>query len=900
MNERATQLSSEQRLWLDSVCDGPRREAPPEPPHTLVERHAQAAPDAVALRHRDRSLTYGELNRRANRLARYLMAKGIGAESKVVVCVEPGFDILIALLAILKAGAAYVPLDPTYPAAHQRTLVSDTQPKLVITDRRPSDDFPFGAFPRLSLDDSEHLLAAFSEANPTLTVPQSATAYVYYTSGTTGKPKGIVASYANLASYIAAARERYQFNERDVVPAIARFAFSISMFELLSPLSAGGTLVMLDREHVLNPTRMAETLREVTLFHMGPSLLRPVIEHIKSHYGDFSQFAGVRHASSGGDMIPPDVLESAKTVFPNADVFVIYGCSEIACMGCTYQVPRDRVITKTYVGRPFDDMSVRILGDTLERLPVGEVGEICFSGSGVVKGYLNRPDQTAAKFVKLDGRRFYRTGDMGRITTEGWLEILGRVDFQAKVRGMRIELGEVEHHLRRAPNVKECVVMARDGTDGEKVLVAYIVPRDTKVARDSDTREVNPAAAIRRHMVEQLPDYMVPAIYLEIPKLPLNHNMKVDRRALPSPLEREARSDRKSRAPETATERQLATLWERLLRVEEIGLDDNFFELGGYSLLAASFLVEAKKELGVELDGMDVLRESLEVLGRICDERLGRSLSAPVRPARAPARARVELFHFGEGNSLYGVLHHPEEPRVNEAVLVCGPVGQEKARAHFVLKNLAKRLAAAGVAVLEFDYYACGDSLGDDIDATSTRWERDIADALEELRRRTGVARVTAVGVRVGAPLLWSVAHRLGFARLVFWDPVCNGSKHVLAMAEMQRKYLRAAEHLTRRRRKARGVELLGTTFSERALLELRALTMEPAFPRHGVPIKWLATSSAADQTATYQRIAQAETGSRLATLDASCGWYDLGRLEDVLPDVGIASVLSTMATEAT
>jgi len=645
---------------------------------------------------------------------------------------------------------------------------------------------------------------------------------------------------------------------------------------------------------------MAETLREVTLFHMGPSLLRPVIEHIEGHCDDFSQFSGVRHASSGGDLIPPDLLERAKSVFPSADVFVIYGCSEIACMGCTYQVPRGPTLTKTYVGRPFDDVSVRVLDDALERLPIGEVGEICFSGSGVVKGYLNRPDLTAASFVNVEGKRFYRTGDLGRITEDGWLEILGRADFQAKVRGMRIELGEVEHHLRRAPNVKECVVMARDGADGEKVLVAYIVLRNTSKVRDSDTREVNPAAAIRRHMVEQLPDYMVPAIYLEIPKLPLNHNMKVDRRALPSPPGPGARPGRRSRAPETETEQRLATLWERLLRVEQVGLDDNFFELGGYSLLAARFLAEARSELGVELDGMAVLREPLEVLARICDERLGRTGAAPARPAREPARARVELFHFGEDNSLYGVLHQPEEPQANEAVLICGPVGQEKARAHFVLKSLAKRLAAMGVAVLEFDYYACGDSLGEDLDATSTRWERDIGSALEELRQRTGVARVTAVGVRLGAPLLWSVAHRMGFARLVFWDPVCSGSKHVLAMAEMQKDYLRASEHFALRRSRPRGVELLGTTFSEKALLELRALTMEPALPRRGIPIKWLATSKAADQTVAYERIARTETGSRLATLDDSCGWYDLGRLEDVLPDVGISSALATLATEAT
>jgi amino acid adenylation domain-containing protein len=898
MNDHAHQLASSNRnfrdeVWnqsfLDEVCEGRPRVAVPEPPHRLIERHAAQAQDRVAVRHRDGQLTFGELNRRANQLAHFFTTRGIGPESRVVVCTEPSFDVLIALLATLKAGATYVPLDPAYPVAHARTILEDTRPELIVATRALPQELAAGT-ETLVLGESSVALSVFPQNDPVYEGNPEATAYVYYTSGTTGKPKGVMASYANLASYVAAARERYGFTADDVMPAIARFSFSISMFELLTALSAGGSLRVLDREHVLDPVRLAETMREVTIFHAGPSLLRPLLEHIRTHYADFSIFDGVRHASSGGDMIAPEVLESAKEVFRKAEVFVIYGCSEIACMGCTYEVPRDLRITKTYVGRPFDGMSVRIVNDALDRVKVGEVGEICFSGDGVVKGYLNGDDLTAAKFVDIAGRRFYRTGDMGRVTEDGFVQILGRVDFQAKIRGMRVELGEVEYHLRHAPNVKEGVVMPRDGTDGEKVLVAYVVLEGSLAAEAG--AEPSCAAAIRRHMVEHLPDYMVPAIYLELPKLPLNHNMKVDRRALPAPGEGPRRLRR--RAPRTVTENALAEIWKDLLDVEQVGLDDNFFELGGHSLLAVSLLSKAEQAIGVKLDGMDVLREPLEVLARICDARLGKESVEPIAVAPRVRESRIEPLHFGPGNGLYGVMTWPTDTRAEEAVLVCGPVGQESVRTHFVLRSFAKRLAAKGVASMHFDYYGTGDSHGESIQATCARWQEDIAWALAELVRRTGAKRVTAVGVRFGATLLAQIATRLDVAQLVFWDPVTNGAGYIAAMQKMQHAYARANERFaSRRRRTSNGTELLGLTYSSRALAEVRSLVVPHDPPR--VPVKWLVTSPAGRAKAAFERIAGKPTGSRLSCLNVECEWRTLSRLEDVLPDVGVAAALATL-----
>ena len=892
-------LAPAERRWLDEMSRGRSHPRATEPVHRLFERRAAATPDAVAVRFRDLRLTYRELNARANRLAHLLAARGAGAESKIVVCVEPSLDIAVALLGILKAGAVYVPLDPTYPEPRIRAILDDTRPAWVVSNGYLIERLGLAAFPTIALDAKGDPLAGSSDADLATAVAPSQSAYVYYTSGTTGKPKGVMATQANLTSYVLMAHERYQFDARDVMPAIARFSFSISMFELMSPLVAGGTLIVLDRDHVLDTARMARTLTEVTFFHAGPSLLKNLLPHIERSYPDFAPFAGVRHASSGGDMIAPEILETLKRIFTQAEVFVIYGCSEIACMGCTYPVPRDRTITKTYVGRPFDNTTVRLFDASFNQVPVGVVGEIHFSGGGVVPGYLNRADVTAEKFVTIDGERFYRTGDLGRMSEDGWIEILGRNDFQIKLRGMRIELAEVEHHLRRAPGVRDAVAMARDGANGEKILVAYIV--FDRPGSDADRRAA--LSGIRRYISENLPDYMIPASYVELEGLPLNHNMKVDRFALPEPPRSDRRTahDPRVRAPETDTEKQLAAHWRRALGVEHVGLDDHFFELGGHSILATDFIAAFEREAGVALDGMDVLRESLEVLAGIVDQRLGRA--ARKTTARAPDRVEpIDVFHFGRDEELYGVLHGA--PRANggaparEAVLVCAPVGQERVRAHFILNRLARTLAARGVPVLQFDYFGTWDSMGDSVEATCSRWQEDIAAAHAELVRRTGAARIVCVGVRLGATLLCNAGEKLDVSRLVLWDPVGDGASHYADMVRMQQRYLRGMQHLRLGRRLERllgAEELLGTTYSDAALRELRQLAIAKSIASGRTPLRWLVTSHHARQRALFHAASAGRDGCKLETLDVDSYWHDVARLDDILPDVGISRALAAM-----
>ena len=385
----------------------------------------------------------------------------------------------VSLLAIMKAGGVYVPLDPADPLERIATILEDNQPEVILTDSALIQNLPPSVGPQLFCfdRDSEKLLS-FPNTNPGVEIELEQTAYLVYTSGTTGKPKGVMASHGNLIQYILSAQERYRFDGQDIMPAIARFTFSISLFELLSPLVAGGRLLLLERDQILNFKHMAQVLDQVTVIHASPSWWRKLFGYILAHHPREDAFRTLRHASSGGDTVPGDLLETMKRLFQNAEIFVIYGCTEISCMGCTYPALRDETITKSWLGKPFSNVEVRLLDSEQRPVPSGDKGEIYLAGPGVTKGYLNLPELTREKFLTIDGQRFYRTGDLARFD-HGNLEILGRVDFQIQLRGIRIEPAEIEAHLRQAPGVREGVIAARELGTSEKSLIAYVVLEQT-------------------------------------------------------------------------------------------------------------------------------------------------------------------------------------------------------------------------------------------------------------------------------------------------------------------------------------------------------------------------------------------------------------------------------------
>ena len=582
-------LSPQTSYALSVLLDGGTASYPALPVHSLVSALARTQPDAPALSFRGHHLTYRQLEERSNQLARYLADRGIGPEVPVAVCLRPSPDIVVAMLAIWKARGVYLPIDPTHPEGLIGRMLDEANPRLVLTSSALMD--LCRARPRLCLDQESGLFAHLSRVAPPIEPSLGDTAYLLYTSGTTGMPKGVAATQGNLVQYIQSAAQRYGFTAADRFISLARYTFSISLWELLSPLCCGGHLRLLDRDEVLSPIRLARALRDVTVLHAGPSLLGSLFRHLSALAPAQRAFPAMRHASSGGDMVTPAVMEEMKAVFPNAELFVIYGCSEISCMGTTYRIERDVGQNRTYVGKPFPNVTLRVLDAQRNSVPFGVVGEICFAGDGIVRGYWNRPELTAEKFVEIEGKRFYRTGDMGRLQGDGQLEFLGRRDYQIQLRGIRIELAGIETMVQQLGLADQCAVVARPGADGEARLIAFVVkPRNDRIA------------TFRRALAKELPDYMLPHQVVVLESMPLTVNGKLDRNALMEvevPRQRGTRGPRHD--PANERERRIAAIFARTLGLCDVGAEDVFFDLGGDSLLGMIALMEIEKELDVAL-----------------------------------------------------------------------------------------------------------------------------------------------------------------------------------------------------------------------------------------------------------------------------------------------------------
>jgi len=554
----------------------------------LFEALAKSQPAALAVSFQEHRITYRELDERSNQVAHYLIGKGVGPEVAVAVCVRPSLDVTVAILAIWKARGIYLPLDPTHPEALVARMLDEAQPRAVLTSSSLTQMTK--GFPRLCLDTDTGVLETQPVTAPDVEPSLSDPACLFYTSGTTGKAKGVVSTQGNLAQYIHSAAQKYGFSRDDVFSSLARFTFSISLFELISPLCAGGRLRILDRDEVLTPERLFRALEEVTVLHAGPSLLGSLFRHLRSAESAPRSLPRMRHASSGGDMVPPSIMEEMKRVFPNAELFVIYGCTEISCMGTTFPIRRDTTVSRTFVGKPFPDVTVRVLDSQRNLVPFGVVGEICFAGKGIVRGYLDRPELTADKFAEIFGRRFYRTGDMGRLHPDGNVEILGRRDFQVQLRGIRIELAGIEKTVQELGLAAQCAVVARTLQEGDVRLVAFVV-------KPSDEN----AAGIRRALAKELPDYMVPNHVVVLDGMPLTANGKLDRNRLKEIPWEAPVGARSGIPPANDRERKVAEVFARVLGIAEVGMEDSFFDLGGDSLLGVVALDEIERAIGVAI-----------------------------------------------------------------------------------------------------------------------------------------------------------------------------------------------------------------------------------------------------------------------------------------------------------
>jgi amino acid adenylation domain-containing protein len=555
--------------------------------HELFELQAARTPGAVAVRFREESLTYGELNERANRLAHHLAALGVRPETRVAICLERGPEMVVSVLAVLKAGGAYVPLDPVYPTERLAFMLANAAAPVLVTQESLRAALSAGGVAVVSVDGDGESIAAQSAGNPERGVSPGHLAYVIYTSGSTGTPKGVMVQHRSLSNLLAATREAFGVGEGDVMPALASYAFDIWLFEALLPLTSGAAVRLVERERVLDVPALVEEIADATLVHAVPALMRQLVQAER----ETPRLGRLRRAFVGGDQVPADLLAEMRETLSGAETHVLYGPTEGTILASTHPVPADGVVEGHPIGRPLGNVRLYVCDALANPQPAGVPGELLIGGAGVARGYLGRAGLTAERFVPdpfsaEGGARLYRTGDRARWRADGTLEFLGRTDFQVKIRGFRIEPGEIEGVLRRHADVREARVVVWEDAPGEKRLVAYVVG-------DVQTD------ALREHLRQSLPEYMLPSAFVFLDALPLTPNGKLDRKALPAP--EYASAEEKYVAPRTVVEEVLAGIWAEVLKVERVGVHDSFFDLGGHSLLIMRLLTRIRVTFDLEI-----------------------------------------------------------------------------------------------------------------------------------------------------------------------------------------------------------------------------------------------------------------------------------------------------------
>ncbi|WP_375772564.1 non-ribosomal peptide synthase/polyketide synthase [Archangium gephyra] len=580
--------------------------------HHLIEAQVERTPDVLAVEGGGQSLTYRQLDERANQLAWHLRSLGIGPEVLVGLCLERTPELVVAILAILKAGGAWLPMDPTLPAERLGFMLRDARPPVLITQEHLADELPVQSELLVCLDAEWDAIATHPVRAPGVRVLPENLAYVIYTSGSTGQPKGTLLHHRGLCNTARRTIEAMRLRPGSRVLQFASIGFDASVWEMLPTLMAGGQLHLGSRDELMPgaPLRHVLQQRAITAATLTPSVLAQL---------EPQGLEALETITSAGEACTSELVARWK---PGRRFINAYGPTETTiCATLDTEVEARRIT----IGRPFQNVRAYVLDASLRPVPAGVPGELCIGGVGLARGYLGRPELTAERFIPdpfsaEPGERLYRTGDKVRWLADGHLEYLGRIDFQVKLNGFRIELGEVESVLTSHASVREAVVVLHDGGNDNKRLVAYVVPEEGQSVE---------TGVLRTFAGTRLPAYMVPSAIVMLPALPLTSSGKVDRKALPAP-DGALSTGAEYVAPRNETEQQLAALWSEVLRVERVGLRDNFFELGGHSLLATQVISRLRATFGVELP-LRILFEATTL------EALALAIGSAARVTQVPA-----------------------------------------------------------------------------------------------------------------------------------------------------------------------------------------------------------------------------------------------------------------------
>jgi amino acid adenylation domain-containing protein len=569
--------------------------------HTVPElftRQATRTPQNIAVTFEGSSLTYEELNARANRLARYLIKLGIGAEVRVGICVDRSLDTLVGLLGIIKAGGTYLPLDPNYPPERLGFMLEDSRAPVLLIQGKLKAKLP-AAYGRVVLIDEDwHLIEQESSENPAVKVNTGNACHVIYTSGSTGRPKGVLTTHENVVRLMNQTWPWFGFNDGDVWTFFHSYAFDFSVWEIWGALLYGGRVVVVPHMVSRTPSEFLALLtrEHVTVLNQTPSAFKQLMQAREAT--SEKRPLSLRVVLFGGEALEFQSLRNWLEREPELRFVNMYGPTETTVHSTYHQVTAEEIRdgeTRSKIGKAIPDLSIHLLDEEMQLVPNGVKGEIYIGGRGLARGYLDRPDLTAQRFLPdpystVPGGRLYRTGDQGSRRNDGCVEYFGRLDSQVKIRGFRIELGEIESVLSECPGVRQSAVTVREDVPGDKKLVAYLVAGE----------EVN-IGEIRDRLKERLPDYMVPSAFVMLEAMPLTPNRKIDRQALPAPSASQGQDDANYVAPRNPTEEALAVIWSEVLGLPCVSVEDNFFSLGGHSLLATQIVYRTRETFHVDL-----------------------------------------------------------------------------------------------------------------------------------------------------------------------------------------------------------------------------------------------------------------------------------------------------------
>jgi amino acid adenylation domain-containing protein len=565
--------------------------------HHLLEATARLTPDAIAVTAGDATLSYRALDQNANRFAHLLRRRGIGPKALVGVCLDRTIDIPIALAAVLKAGATYVPLDPTHPEERLHYILEDAEVACVVTVTSFLSIFDGTGTPILLLDEEYETLALQPDSTPDVSVHSDDLAYVIYTSGSTGRPKGVEVEHRNVVSFLRAMLREPGMTAGDTLLAVSTLSFDIAGLEIWLPLSVGGSVVIASRTDVLDGARLIDLIEThgITVLQATPASWRLLLEADWRGKHDLK-------ALCGGETMPRDL--AAGLLARTGELWNMYGPTETTIWSTVERI-QDTAGPIT-IGHPIANTRVYVLDLSGQLAPVGVIGELCIGGEGVARGYRKRAELTSKKFVEItlpDGtaERVYRTADIARFRGDGRLELLGRRDHQVKVRGYRVELAEIEAVLATVAGVKTCVVVTRELAPGDERLIGYVTATDGSLF-DAELARI----VLRR----KLPEYMIPQLFVVLAALPMTSNYKIDRKALPTPQTPELHSDDPDVALMTPPQRRVADRWRSVLRTERVRLHDNFFDLGGHSMLLVKLHAELKQEFGSDFPLVELFQQT--------------------------------------------------------------------------------------------------------------------------------------------------------------------------------------------------------------------------------------------------------------------------------------------------